>query len=463
MNIRARLSLLFTLLVALIMLLFSVFIYYQYSQFRETEFQQRLEEKATTTVRLREDVGEVPKKDLPILSEEQVLIYNERNQLVYNSDGRLNPLSDQEILRKARKLKKYFFWQGEREGIGITFRDGKNQMLVVVASAYDRYGFSKIQRLRQILFLGWLFCMIIIGVAGWLFAGDALRPVSEIITQVNAISATNIHQRLRVGRQRDELAELAHTFNQMLNRLEEAFVSQKSFVSHASHELRTPLTVMMGQIDVTLMQPRTAIEYTATLENVLEEVKKMISLANGLLELARVNADVATLKFRPVRIDELLWQARSNLLQMQPVYQIDINFDNFPEQEEDLTLGGEATLLTRAFQNLMENGCKYSPGNSVLVMLSFAENTIQLQFIDHGYGIADTDLPHIFEPFYRSESTIGIQGHGIGLTLTHRIIQLHHGQIHIQSQLNQGSINSVTFHQQETKRPLLPFSEKEVS
>lgn len=463
MNIRARLTLLFTLLVALIMLLFSVFIYSQYGQFRETEFQQRLEEKAITTVRLREDVGEVPRKDLPVLSDEHVIIYNASNQIIYDSDSTHTPTEARTIIHQTRLHGKFFFRQGDREGVGITFQNSRQQTLLVIASAYDRYGFSKIDRLRQILFLGWLFCMLIVGVAGWFFAGDALRPVSEIITQVNAISATNIHQRLRVGRQRDELAELAHTFNQMLNRLEEAFVSQKSFVSHASHELRTPLTVMMGQIDVTLMQPRSPAEYTATLENVLEEVRKMIILANGLLELARVSADAATLNFHPVRIDELLWQARSNLLHKQAHYQIDINFDNFPEQEEELTLPGDATLLTTAFQNLMENGCKYSLNQSIAVRLSFSEKTIQLKFIDQGYGISDSDLPYIFEPFYRSESTIGVQGHGIGLTLTHRIIRLHNGQIHVKSQLNKGTTITITFHQQQIKYPILPYSEEEVS
>nr|WP_293834358.1 HAMP domain-containing sensor histidine kinase [uncultured Arsenicibacter sp.] len=445
MNIRTRLTLLFALLVASILLLFSVFTYYQYSQFRESEFQQRLVEKATTTVRLRDDVGEVPKKDLPVLSDEQVTIYNEQNKVVYNSTSIRKISNIENLLIYIRQHKVFFFKQGNFEGVGITFRDHTNQLLVVVATAYDRYGFSKIDRLRQILFLGWLVGLIVVGIAGWLFASDALRPVSEIIIQVNAISATNIHRRLRVGRQRDELAQLAHTFNQMLNRLEEAFISQKSFVSHASHELRTPLTVMMGQIDVTLMSPRTTTEYAATLENVLEEVRKMISLTNGLLELARVSADAATIDLHPVRVDEMLWQARTNVLHKQSSYQIDIQFDNLPEQEEDLMLTGETTLLTTAFQNLMENGCKYSPRHSVQVVLSFTPEKIKLQFIDQGYGISDADLPHIFEPFYRSENTMQIQGHGIGLALTHRIIQLHHGQLRIHSVLNQGTTITLYF------------------
>ncbi|OIN58510.1 HAMP domain-containing sensor histidine kinase [Arsenicibacter rosenii] len=445
MNIRTRLTLLFALLVASILLLFSVFTYYQYSQFRETEFQQRLVEKATTTVRLRDDVGEVPGKDLPVLSDEQVTIYNEQNKVVYNSNTVRNIAHIGNLLTYIRQHKVFFFKQSSFEGVGITFRDHNNQLLVVVATAYDRYGFSKIDRLRQILFLGWLVGLIIVGISGWLFASDALRPVSEIITQVNAISATNIHKRLRVGRQRDELAQLAHTFNQMLNRLEEAFISQKSFVSHASHELRTPLTVMMGQIDVTLMSPRSTTEYAATLENVLEEVRKMISLTNGLLELAHINADAATIDMHAVRVDEMLWQARTNILHKQPDYQIDIEFDNFPEQEEDLTLTGESALLTTAFQNLMENGCKYSPKHSVRVVLSFTAEKIKLQFIDQGYGISDADLPHIFEAFYRSENTMQIQGHGIGLALTYRIIQLHHGQLRIHSVLNQGTTITLYF------------------
>lgn len=446
MNIRTRLTLLFVLLVASIVLLFTVSVYYLYDQFREQEFQQRLEEKAVTTVRLREDVGEVPQADLPIMTDEQVTIYNSQGVVLYNQNHKQPrfPITPAFLHKITQLHQPQYIRIGDLEAIGVLHITTKKETVIIVASGNDRYGLTKLDRLREILFSGWLLSLVIVGIAGYLFATDALRPVAELITQVNAISATNIHERLRVGRQRDELADLARTFNDLLTRLEEAFVLQKSFVSHASHELRTPLTVMMGQIEVTRLQARTAEEYEIAFDALLDEVKSMIRLVNGLLELARANSDVVTLNYQPVRIDELLWQAQSQIVIKKPEYQIDIDFDNLPVHEEELVIVGEESLLQTAFQNLMENGCKYSPDGRVSVRILFERGQLKITFSDQGYGIPPTDLPHIFEPFYRSESTMTINGHGIGLALTQRIIELHQGHIQVESEVGKGTSFRIT-------------------
>ena len=440
MNIRTRLTVLFVLLVASIMLLFTVSVYYLYDQFREQEFHQRLEEKAFTTVRLREDVGEVPQADLPVLVDEQVTIYNNRGVVVYNQHKQRPrfPITAR-FLSKITLRQTQYTRIGDLEAVGVRHLNTKGEPLLIVASGNDRYGLTKLDRLREILVFGWSLSLIIVGIAGYLFATDALRPIAELIGQANAISATNIHQRLRVGRQRDELADLARTFNDLLTRLEEAFVLQKSFVSHASHELRTPLTVMMGQIEVTRLQARSTNEYEITLDGLLDEVKNMIRLVNGLLELAHASADAVTVTHQPVRIDELLWQAQSQLVNKNHDYQIDIDFDNLPDREEELVVIGEESLLQTAFQNLMENGCKYSPDKRVSVRISFERGQVRITFSDQGYGISEADLPHIFEPFYRSEITMTIKGHGIGLALTQRIIELHRGSISVESTVGQGT------------------------
>ncbi len=443
MTIRARLTLLFGMLVASIILLFSVSVYYLYNQFREQEFYQRLQDISLSTVRLRQDVGPVPTRDLPTLERERVTIYNRTNQVIYHSGSVVSiPVSVLQQIRRGHRLLK--FRMGDVEAIGILFLDKKKEPLVVVASAYDQYGFSKRDRLRQILIYGWLVSLVIVGVAGWLFASDALRPVAELTEQANAISGTNIHLRLGVSRQRDELADLARTFNAMLTRLEEAFVAQRSFVSYASHELRTPLTVMMGQLEVALLKVRSQTEYEATLEATLEEVRQMIDLSNGLLDLARASSDVAGLTFRPVRIDELLWQAQAALVQKNPAYQIDIAFEQFPDVETDLVLPGEESLLRTAVQNLIENGCKYSTDHRVTVGLGFAPHQIKLTFVDQGVGISEADLPHIFEPFFRVGSNTGVRGHGIGLALTRQIIHLHQGQLVLRSVEGKGTTVDVS-------------------
>ncbi|GAB3509707.1 HAMP domain-containing sensor histidine kinase [Spirosoma knui] len=446
MNIRTRLTLLFVLLVASIMLLFTVSVYYLYDQFRQQEFENRLKERAVTSVRLREDVGEVAQADLPQMNDEQITIYNSSGKVVYNQYSQRPRFAIPADFLNTIKAGQYrYFRINDLEAVGVRHINAKGEPLTIVASANDRYGLSKLDVLRRILFFGWISSLLIVGIAGYLFASDALRPVSELIDQVNTISATNIHERLRVGRQRDELADLAHTFNDMLTRLEEAFVSQKSFVSHASHELRTPLTVMMGQIEVTRLQARSTHEYEAAFDALLDEVKSMIRLVNGLLELARASADAAMLNYQPVRIDELLWLAQSQILQKRADYQIDIDFDNLPDHEEELVINGEESLLQTAFQNLMENGCKYSPDGRVSVRISFELGQVHLTISDHGYGIPADDLPHIFEPFYRSNTTMTVNGHGIGLALTERIIELHRGKIVVDSTVGQGTTFRITF------------------
>ncbi len=461
MNIRTRLTLLFTLLVASIMLLFSLSIYYLYNQFRENEFGQRLEDEAMTAARMRDTGRSVPSSDLSTIIAGQISMYDQRDKEIVRSHP-ANPVFEltPDIRQRVREGHLVRMRQDTLEAVVMRFVNNE-QTYVVVASGYDRFGFSKLTRLRDILLFGWLFSLMVVAVSGWLFASDALRPVAELIEQAKTISATNIHQRLRVGRQRDELSRLAVTFNAMLQRLEEAFVNQKSFVSHASHELRTPLAIMMSQIEVTLMQKRTPAAYESALTELADSVRSMIDLVNTLLELVRANSDAVTLRYQPVRVDELLWQARGNLLTKYPDYQIEIEFDTMPEGEDDLILLGDEHLLTTAFQNLMENGCKYSPDASVTVSLAFAPDQMQLNFADRGYGIPPADIAHIFEPFYRADNTMAIKGYGLGLALTQRIIALHRGLIGVKSILKKGTTVVLTFPLHEPA-PLvqLPFAEE---
>ena len=455
MNIRTRLTLLFVTLVAIIMLLFTISVYYFYEQFRQQEFRQRLEEKAFINIRLREDMGEVSQGDLPMMVDERVTIYDDRGQVLYSRGNRKSRILVTASLLQRITLRQSQYLRVEGiEAVGVRYKNARGQSFVVIASAYDRYGLSKLVRLRELMVYGWLMSLSIAGLAGYLFATDALRPVAELIGQVNDMSAVNIHHRLNVGRQRDELAALGRTFNDLLNRLEEAFVSQKSFVSHASHELRTPLTVMMGQIEVTRLSTRSSTDYEATLDSLLDEVKGMIRLVNGLLELAQASTDMTTLVYQPVRIDELLWQVQSQLLQKKPNYTVDIDFDNLPNQEEDLIIEGEASLLNMALLNLIGNGCKYSPDQRVSVRIAFSPGEVSLTIHDDGRGIPPGDLPHIFEPFFRSENALTTHGHGIGLALTKRIVDLHQGHIRVESTLGQGTTVLLTLPAQPNQKKL---------
>ncbi len=449
MKIRNKLTFLFTLLVATIMVLFSFSIHYFYALYRRQEFYNHLEEKAFTTVRLLKEVNGInpeilqliDRNEITSLYDEEVTIYNEQNKIIYDSGNTPFPVS-LDFIQQVREGKTIQLQSGMKEVLAVPYRKGKDR-LVIIISAIDKYGFAKVDILTNLLIIGWIASVGLVCIAGWIFSGNAMKPVANIVRQVKEITAFNLSARLDTGNSQDELTQLSRTFNEMLARLDEAFATQKMFVSHASHELRTPLAILTSQIEVELMREDLPQQYRKKFESILEEIKMMNQLSNGLLELTRASADVNTIAFSKIRIDEVLWEAQNELLKKKPDYQISIDFEESPEEESALTVNGNEPLLKRALMNLMENGCKFSDKKQVRVLLNIEPKYITIKFIDEGEGIAENDMSHIFEPFYRSARTRHIAGHGIGLPLTLKVIQLHGGTLKVNSHLNQGTTMTV--------------------
>jgi signal transduction histidine kinase len=256
---------------------------------------------------------------------------------------------------------------------------------------------------------------------------------------VDKITIASLNMRVNEGNGTDEIAQLSITFNKMLERLESAFEMQRSFVSNASHELRTPLTSITGQIEVSLMNPRTHEEYKAILESVLEDIKNLNSLSNGLLDLAKASSDISAIALHKLRIDEILWETSAELIERKKDYKISIEFTQPIDDENELIILGNHHLLKTAIVNLMDNACKYSPDRSVEIYLSVKARDIVVEFKDKGMGIDTADLDKIFHPFFRASNAKNISGNGLGLTLTDKIVRIHRGAITIESQLQKGT------------------------
>ena len=218
------------------------------------------------------------------------------------------------------------------------------------------------------------------------------------------------------------------------------------FLSNISHELKNPLNVIISQVEVTLDKERTKEEYKHTLTSVLADAKELNEVADKLMQLARINADDATIQFHPVRIDEMIWQSKESLLKTHPDYKINFEVVNLPEQEEKIFVNGNDQLLRTALMNLMDNGCKYSPDKNVKVRLYFSgEKAPVIELSDKGPGISQEELPMVFNPFYRSPKTSTIKGSGIGLSLVDSILKLHHIDIKMESKPGVGTTFILVF------------------
>lgn len=446
LNIKTRLTLQFTLIVSLILILFSVSVYYFSATYRVSEFYSRLENKAISTARLLVDVQEVDHDLLKIIDkntnvslyEEKVMIFDYKNELIYNSSDENNLFVTEELLNQIRLENEVRLLDNNHEVLGLLYTD-KFDRFVVIASALDIYGRNKLNNLKWVLILGFLLSIGIIVFLGKMFAARALKPMSEVVNQVEKITISSLNLRVDEGNGTDEISQLAITFNRMLEQLESAFGMQKSFVSNASHELRTPLTAITGQIEVTLMKARSQDEYKDILKSILDDIKNLNEISNGLLDLAKASSDISAITKQKVRIDELLWSARTELLNRKKEYKIAIQFITSIDDESLLTINGNEHLLKTAIFNLMDNACKYSADNSVSINLSVIDKLFTIEFIDNGIGIEPDELEKVFQPFYRAQNAKNISGSGLGLPLTKKIMEIHGGQLDIVSKINSGT------------------------
>ncbi|MES2386914.1 MAG: HAMP domain-containing sensor histidine kinase [Bacteroidota bacterium] len=455
MKIRTRLTLMFAITVATLVFIFSLATYVAAYLYRQSEFYGRLKDKAQTTAELLLGTNDVTPEvlkivdayDLTALYHEEVTIFTRNRKMVYDS-GRDQVKIPDEVFKSVALGQDVWFEAQGREVIGTLWREGKIDYMVI-ASAEDKWGNTLLSNLLLSLTIAWAVAVVISVWLGFIFSSRALQPISNIMQQVDSIGETNLNARVRTANNKDEIAHLASTFNRMLARLEEAFMLSKSFVANASHELRTPLTSITGQIEVTLLQERSAEDYKAVLQSVMEDMHSLNKLTNDLLTLTQTGADIASFRLNPMRVDEIMWQARMEVLRAHPNYQIQIDFSNFPEDEEQLLVNSNEPLLRTAFANLMDNGCKYSPDKQVKVSLSNTNNTLKIEFADQGIGISEKDIRNITEPFFRGENARSFSGHGIGLALTGKIVFLHRGNLKVHSIVNKGTTFSISLPEYE--------------
>ncbi len=446
MKIRTQLTLLFTLLTATILLFFASVMYITAKNDREKEFYSLLKKEAITKVNLflntnidAQTLQNIYHNNRQTINEVEVAIYDDAFHLLYHDAVDIDFVKENQPMFDAIvQNKQVYFYQDKWQVVGLQYVfNGKKY--IVTAAAYDQYGYNKLENFLRNSIIIFVVSLLLIVLSALFFTKKALRPVQEMTRKAKLISASNLDLRIETQNKNDELAELATTFNEMLQRIENSFESQKSFVSNISHELRTPLAAMIAELELTLSQAKTEEEYQKALRNVMGDAKKIVRLSNSLLDLAKANYDPSEIMFKPIRLDEVLLNAAHQIQHTNKAYKVDMQFDQMPDDERDMQTFGNEYLLQVAFVNLIENACKFSEDKTCWVRINFSASDIFIRFQDHGIGIKPEDLEHIFTSFYRGNNQNFTDGHGIGLALTQKIIQLHQAKIYVDSTYGKGT------------------------
>ena len=450
MKIRTRLTILFTVITATLFLVFTAILMISAKENREKEFYALLKKEAITKANLFFDakvdsktLQDIYRNNRATLNEVEVAIYTNSFQLLYHDAVDIDVVKEtRPMISEIKRKNEIQFYQKEWQVIGMKYKfQGKEY--IITAAAYDGFGYLKLDNLLKTCSIVFIVSILLLYFAGRFFSKKAFEPVVKMTNKAKNISATNLDLRLDTNPAKDEISELAATFNTVLNRLENSFDSQKQFVSNISHELRTPLSAIITELELSTNKERNTDEYKVVISNALKDAKKLVKLSNSLLDLAKANYDPSEIAFRQVRIDEILLDAQLQVQKSDPNYNIAIHFENDFEDDDQITISGNEYLLKVAFVNLLENGCKFSQNKQSKVIITLLKEKIILQFVDNGIGISEEDLKDIFKPFYRGSNKVYADGNGIGLSLTQKIILLHKGTISITSDQKSGTVFTV--------------------
>jgi heavy metal sensor kinase len=298
--------------------------------------------------------------------------------------------------------------------------------------------------LRWILTLILPVTLVIASVGGLFLASRTLRPVDRITRTARSISASDLSQRLNLNLPDDELGRLACTFDAMIARLDEAFRRQRRFTADASHELRTPLTIIKGDLSLALARPRNADYYHGVLTEVDEEVDQMNRLVDRLLALARADAEGIVIHRRTVDLSVLL----ADLIEQTHPLVEDKGLTLTAQIAPDLTANVDPDAVTQVVLNLLDNAIKYTASGRVRLSVrcsSAPGGEIQVAVSDSGPGIPTEHLPHLFERFYRVDQARGreLGGAGLGLAIARELARAHGGDVIVHSVPGEGSTFTV--------------------
>ena len=444
MSLRARLTLLYTTLLGVILFIFGASIYGLVSfllvnQIDETLIQTFAVIRENTTVREVGNRDEIRLPSLNLKSDVFTQLWSRDGVLQASNIEQLNsPLDPTGLPSQIPVFRDVYIENVHLRVLTVPLKIGERPIGTLQLATNLAVVDATQRALVTVLLVGSIICLGVAAVAGWLSTGQALAPLERVTeTALQITRADDLSRRIPYqGSADDEVGKLIQAFNQTLSRLENLFNAQRRFIADVGHELRTPLTVIKGNVDLMTRMGCTDDESMVGIEN---EVDRLTRLVGDLLLLAQAESGKLPLDAQTVELDTLLLDA---LNQMQVLAGERLNL-RLGEIDQVLVCG-DPDRLKQVIVNLVGNAIKYTPeGGDVRVGLSKTDTEAKLVVSDTGPGIPSEDLPHVFERFYRGEksrtrSKDG-KGFGLGLSIAFWIVRNHDGRIEVDSVEGEGT------------------------
>lgn len=308
---------------------------------------------------------------------------------------------------------------------------GSEKLYFVVLMSDNKNVDYLYKTLKNVIF-SLLFLIIIIILFGLFYSKYSLNPINKIIQELNNISEKNLSQRIKLNsNNKDEIAEISLSINNLLDRIENAFSMEKQFISDVSHEFKTPISILQLNMDKISNNPKLTDDEIDTITSSLEILYTLDFLIQKLLYLSQLESNLCSFNPEIISLKELLTSVKNNLDSIAEMKNLKllVNLKN-----KKLVISGDRALLYIALYNLIENALKYTDEGKISISAEENDNNLNIIVEDTGIGIPSNKIDKIFNKFYRADSSRhDNKSAGIGLTITKRILDIHGALIHIES------------------------------
>ncbi len=327
-----------------------------------------------------------------------------------------------------------------KEEVRILYAMLSPTIILQVGQAMENY--SRFLDAFKGIFIATMTLLIVVAAGvGWFMARRAVSGVEAITQTAQKISGGALEERVPVKARGDEIDQLAMTFNQMLDRIQTLLSEIKEMSDNIAHDLRSPITRIRGIAEVTLTSENSLSGYETMAASTIEECDRLLDMINTMLMISKAESGVDKLSREEINLPGLVRQACDLFEPTAEDKGVTLSFEGSGGNH----FSGETRMIQRLLSNLLDNAIKYTPsGGSVNVSMMEDDREVVISVTDTGIGISSTDLPHIFERFYRCDQSRSQPGTGLGLSLARAIARVHGGDITVVSSLNHGSTFTVT-------------------
>ncbi|HXX36500.1 MAG TPA: ATP-binding protein [Thermodesulfobacteriota bacterium] len=362
------------------------------------------------------------------------------SNMAYWKDIDIDDAAIKELLRGHGHAFETITIPNRREKVRVLYAFLSPIIILQVGQAMESYS-RFLDAFKGIFITTMTFLIVLAAGVGWFMARRAVSGVEAVTRTAQKISGGNLEERVPVKGRGDEIDQLATTFNQMLNRVQALLTEIKEMSDNIAHDLRSPITRIRGIAEVTLTTGKSLNEYEAMAASTVEECDRLLDMINTMLMISKTEAGVDGLVQEEIDLTSLVRKACELFEPAAEDKGVILRCD----VSSGSRLTGDTRMIQRMLSNLLDNAIKYTPPEGS-VSLSLSENgrEIAVSIKDTGVGLSPTELPRIFERFYRCDQSRSQAGIGLGLSLARAVARAHGGEITVMSAPNQGSTFTVT-------------------